>query len=90
MPLSESFFWKREIRFSANISPFLAGKEGLSKRDAQFKPVIPPQGIVLDEVEKEYILEALRIKEGNKNQAAKLLGISRSALLYRMEKYGIK
>jgi DNA-binding NtrC family response regulator len=55
-----------------------------------FKPVIPPQGIVLEEIEKRYILEALRMKRGNKMQAAKILGISRSALLYRMEKYGIK
>jgi len=44
----------------------------------------------LDDLEKAYISEALRMKKGNKNQAAKLLGISRSALLYRMEKYGIK
>jgi two-component system, NtrC family, response regulator AtoC len=53
-------------------------------------PAIPPQGVVLDEVMKEYIVEALKMKKGNKIQAAKLLGISRSALLYRMEKYGIK
>jgi len=36
---------------------------------------------------KAYIREALRIKKGNKAQAARLLGISRSALLYRMDKY---
>jgi two-component system response regulator AtoC len=68
---------------------FLAGKERPSEGETRSKPVIPPQGIVLEEVEKEYIQEALRIKEGNKHQAAKLLGISRSALLYRMGKYGI-
>jgi DNA-binding NtrC family response regulator len=56
----------------------------------QFKPHLPSQGIVLDEVEKHYILEALKIKKGNKLQAAKMLGISRSALLYRMGKHGIK
>jgi DNA-binding NtrC family response regulator len=55
-----------------------------------FQPFIPAGGIILDEVEKAYITEALRMKKGNKIQAAKILGISRSALLYRMGKYGIK
>jgi len=55
-----------------------------------FKPHLPSQGIILDEVEKHYILEALKIKKGNKLQAAKMLGISRSTLLYRMQKHGIK
>jgi two-component system response regulator AtoC len=69
---------------------FLTGKDKESDDAFQFQPMIPPQGIALDEVEKEYILEALRIKKGNKLQASKLLGISRSALIYRMQKYGIK
>ena len=69
---------------------FLTGKEEPSEETARFKPFIPPEGIILDKVEKEYILEALRIKKGNKSEAAKMLGISRSALIYRMQKYGIK
>jgi transcriptional regulator with PAS, ATPase and Fis domain len=69
---------------------FLMEKEGQAQERAGFKPHLPSQGIVLDEVEKHYILEALKMKKGNKLQAAKMLGISRSALLYRMEKYGIK
>ncbi len=65
--------------------------ERREKRDsAAFKPTLPPQGILLEEVEKGFILEALRMKKGNKVQAAKMLGISRSALIYRMEKYGIR
>jgi two-component system response regulator AtoC len=68
---------------------FLVGKD--EDRPKPFlRPAIPPQGVVLDEVMKEYILEALRMKKGNKTQAAKLLGISRSALIYRAEKNGIK
>jgi two-component system, NtrC family, response regulator AtoC len=51
---------------------------------------IPPGGIILDEVEKRFIVEALKIKKGNKLQAARILGISRSALIYRMGKYGIE
>lgn len=54
------------------------------------QPALSSQGIILDEVEKNYILEALKIKKGNKVQAARILGITRSALLYRMEKHGIK
>jgi two-component system, NtrC family, response regulator AtoC len=69
---------------------FLTGGERTSDETVRFKPFIPPQGIILDEVEKEYILEALRVKKGNKSEAAKMLGISRSALIYRIEKYGIK
>jgi transcriptional regulator with PAS, ATPase and Fis domain len=69
---------------------FLGREEAQREEGGAFKPVIPPQGIILDGVEKEYILEALRMSKSNKAQAAKLLGISRSALIYRMEKYGVK
>lgn len=60
-------------------------------REGMGRPAsLSPQGIILDDVEKDYIREALMIKKGNKVQAARFLGITRSALLYRMEKYGIK
>ena len=69
---------------------FLSKEGELSEGEVQFKLHLPSQGIVLDEVEKHYILEALKVKKGNKLQAAKMLGISRSAFLYRMQKHGIK
>jgi two-component system, NtrC family, response regulator AtoC len=68
---------------------FLAEKSVSREENAPYTPVIPPQGIILDDIMKRYIIEALRLKRGNKIQAARILGISRSALLYRMEKYGI-
>ncbi|RLA99974.1 MAG: hypothetical protein DRG83_12225 [Deltaproteobacteria bacterium] len=40
--------------------------------------------------EKKLILDALRKTGGNQVQAAKLLGITRNTLRYRMKKYGIK
>ena len=81
---------KGDTILSKHLS-FLAesGRHSEEAVQVQSKPIIPPQGVVLDKVEKEYILEALRMKNGNKLQAAKLLGISRSALIYRMGKYGI-
>jgi transcriptional regulator with PAS, ATPase and Fis domain len=69
---------------------FLGGSEEGQAASSPCKPVIPLQGIILDEVEKAYISEALKMKKGNRIRAAKLLGISRSALLYRMQKYEIK
>lgn len=47
----------------------------------------PEEGINLDEVEKELIIKALKISEQNQTKAAQLLGITRSALIYRMQKY---
>lgn len=49
----------------------------------------PPEGINLEEVERELIRLALARSGGNQTQAARLLGITRSALIYRMEKYGL-
>ncbi|MDF1660948.1 MAG: sigma-54 dependent transcriptional regulator, partial [Planctomycetota bacterium] len=49
-----------------------------------------PEGIDLGEHEKALIMECLRRTDGNQSKAAKLLGITRSALIYRMEKYGLK
>jgi two-component system NtrC family response regulator len=78
-----------EVILGKHLS-FLSGKEGVGSEVAPFKPIIPSQGIVLEEIEKAYLREALKMKKGNKIQAAKLLGISRSALLYRMQKYGME
>lgn len=50
----------------------------------------PEGGISFDEVEKELILLALEKSQGNQTKAAQLLGITRSALLYRAQKYQIK
>ncbi|MDI6782683.1 MAG: sigma-54 dependent transcriptional regulator [bacterium] len=50
---------------------------------------IPQEGISLEAVEKSYLIAALKKTRGNQTAAAKLLGITRHTLIYRMEKYGI-
>ncbi len=50
---------------------------------------IPPGGIVLEEVEKGLLEEALRRHAGNQSAAARFLGISRQTLIYRMKKFGL-
>ena len=48
-----------------------------------------PDGLTLEQWEDEMIQEALRRANGNKSQAARLLGLSRNALRYRLSKIGI-
>jgi len=48
-----------------------------------------PDGMTLDQFEDDLIREALKRANGNKSQAARLLGLSRNALRYRLSKIGI-
>ena len=48
-----------------------------------------PEGMTLEQWEDEMIRESLRRAGGNKSQAARLLGLSRNALRYRLSKIGI-
>ena len=48
-----------------------------------------PEGMTLEHWEDEMIQEALRRANGNKSHAARLLGLSRNALRYRLSKIGI-
>jgi DNA-binding NtrC family response regulator len=47
---------------------------------------LPPQGIRLEEVEMDFVRQALKMADGNQTRAAHLLGISRDALRYRLQK----
>jgi DNA-binding NtrC family response regulator len=48
-----------------------------------------PDGMTLEQWEDEMVQEALKRANGNKSQAARLLGLSRNALRYRLSKIGI-
>jgi DNA-binding NtrC family response regulator len=50
---------------------------------------MPPEGLVLDDVERKLIRDALDRSSGNQSQAARLLGISRDTLRYRLKKHGL-
>ncbi len=49
-----------------------------------------PEGVSLEEHEQQLIREALRRAAGNKSQAARLLGLSRNALRYRLSQMGLE
>lgn len=50
---------------------------------------VPASGVDLEAVERALIVFALDTTGGNRSRAAKLLRLTRSALLYRLHKYGL-
>jgi DNA-binding NtrC family response regulator len=65
--------------------------------DAPPEPVVPSIGAggiefntVIDHIETRLILEALEKTGGNKNQAARLLGLNRTTLIEKIKKKGLE
>ena len=69
---------------------FLTGKEGRVEERVEFKPIIPPQGIILDEIEKQYIGEALKIKKGNKFEVVSELPLDIDVSYKKLEDEPVK
>jgi two-component system response regulator AtoC len=63
------------------LDPALAGK-------APF--ILPEGGVDLESVDRSLVLQALTRTGGNQTEAAKLLGLNRYAVRYRLKKYNIK
>jgi DNA-binding NtrC family response regulator len=49
---------------------------------------LPARGLQLEDLEARLIQQALNMTNGNRSKSARLLGLSRDALLYRMQKHG--
>ena len=54
---------------------------------AQFK--LPAEGLSLDDVERQLLVQALERAGGNQTQAGQLLGLNRDQVRYRIEKFGL-
>ena len=52
--------------------------------------IIPRAGLVFDELERNLVKQALLRTNGNRTRAAKLLGMKRDQIRYRIEKFGLK
>lgn len=98
------YHWPGNVRELENVmerSMVLAAGSVLEaadiKLDLAAKPRLPgfadgflPEGMTLDEYERSIIREALHRADGNKSQAARLLGLTRNALRYRLSQMGIE
>jgi DNA-binding NtrC family response regulator len=100
MKLLEHYQWPgnvRELKNAIERAMLLNEKERLEPDDfttltrsvaaASFK--LPPEGINLEDLERQLLLQALERANGNQTQAAQLLGINRDQVRYRVEKFGL-
>jgi transcriptional regulator with PAS, ATPase and Fis domain len=100
----KDYSWPGNIRELRNLcerlSILLAGRviepENLPREFVTYssmpKPAdftLPESGIKLDSLEADLIHQALCRTKGNRSKSAKLLGLSRDTLLYRMQKHGL-
>jgi len=77
----------QEVNEQALPQDVLRGRDQASEADRPFS--LPEEGISLDELEREMIRQALDRTHGNRSRAARLLGLSRDTLLYRIKKYAL-
>jgi DNA-binding NtrC family response regulator len=70
-----------EIRYAGRVESAPRATSGF---------ILPEGGVDLEEVEKSLLIQALDRSRNNQTQAARLLGITRYALRYRLEKFGLK
>jgi DNA-binding NtrC family response regulator len=100
-----SYHWPGNVRELENVierSVLLAQGPRVEAADvridtsaARSRPVAAndsflPEGVTLDEYEQSIIREALKRANGNKSQAARLLGLTRNALRYRLTQMGLE
>jgi len=51
---------------------------------------LPPEGVNLEDVERQLLVQALDRASGNQTQAGQMLGINRDQVRYRIEKFGLQ
>lgn len=74
----------------AHFAFLMDNKDAVEADEDKFILQVPPKGVKIDVVLKALILKTLKITNGNQVKAAKVLGLSRSKLRYRMEQLGIE
>ncbi len=73
----------------SHLPNWLTGPSGVAAQHSNGRMSLPAQGISLEDLEKDLILQALERNKYNKAQAAKLLNISYDVLRYQVKKLGL-
>ena len=85
----------RELQHAIERAIIMLDTDTLSDNDLMFSPIesyskaMEPKDLKLDTVEKNTILKVIEKNHGNISKSAKELGITRTALYRRLNKYGL-
>ena len=95
----EQYKWPgnvRELRNAIERAMLLSDREYLEPQDFTLTRTVnptefrlPAEGVNLEDVERQLLMQALERAGGNQTQAAQLLGINRDQVRYRIEKFGL-
>ncbi|NTW57729.1 MAG: sigma-54-dependent Fis family transcriptional regulator, partial [Nitrospirae bacterium] len=73
-----------------HLPSWLTSKSGIAATASRDRITLPEQGVSLEELEKDLIMQALERTHHNKTQAAKLLSLSYDAFRYQVKKFGLE
>jgi two-component system, NtrC family, response regulator AtoC len=95
----EQYQWPgnvRELRNAIERAMLLVDRSSLEPEDftltRMVSPVefaLPPEGVNLEDVERQLLVQALERSGGNQTHTAQLLGMNRDQVRYRIEKFGL-
>ncbi len=101
----QTYYWPGNVRELENViersvllasGPTVEANEVRIDMNQRAKPATAngdhflPEGMTLDQYEQSILREALKRADGNKSQAARLLGLTRNALRYRLSQMGLE
>ncbi len=87
----------RELKNAIERAVLLSDRPRLEAADFEFTTPprgadtlrLPPGGVKLEDLEREFIIQALARAHGNQTRAAKLLGLTRDQIRYRISKFDL-
>ena len=98
----EAHYWSGNVRELSNMMErlvLLVDGDTVEVSDLDLTPsttayshqfTLPDEGISLQQLERDCLVQAMQMANNNRTEAARLLDLPYKAFLYRLEKYGIK
>jgi len=91
--LERAMIFEKTSYITSSYLPFRSNRPGeatSARRHAHGEHTDAGTTMNLEEMEREFLIKALKKASGNKSQAARILGITRDTLRYKIQKWSLK